>query len=164
MTTDRNSTPRSRGALLDWLVRVNTEVSHWASSMSWWRLILLFLLLLIAGSIIGDLLHLKHDRVRIVQSGDEKVITIGGKNGIRIVQGPHGKSVVVPPAPPASAATPVPPVPPDADSTDAEDAIDKAAEKAAAAVEKSLEGLDNEDSVVNRQVATFRGVLGDLGG
>jgi signal transduction histidine kinase len=133
--------------------------------MSWWRLILLFLLLLIAGSIIGDLLHLKHDRVRIVQSGDEKVITIGGKNGIRIVQGPHGKNVIVPPpAPPASDAVPVPPTPPTADSPDAEDAIDKAAEKAASTLEKRLAALDDEDSVVNRQVVTFRGVLGDLGG
>ena len=162
MTSDRNSSPRSRGAVLDWLVRVNTEVSQWASSMSWWRLILLFLLLLIAGAWVGDLLHLKHDRIRITRSGDEQVITIGGKNGIRIVQGPHGRTVSPPPTPGASA-VPAPPTPPAPGGADAEDAVDKAAEQAATAVEKSLAGLDDEDAVINRQVVTVRGVLGDIG-
>jgi hypothetical protein len=158
--------PSRRGAFAAWLVRVNTQVSQWAASMSWWRLILLFLLILIAGSIVGDLLHLKHDQVKIVRSGDEQVITIGGKNGIRIVKGPHGSQVTVPPAPGASG-VPVPPEPPAVRNSDAgggdEDAADRAAERAAAAVEKGLAGLDDED-VITRRVVTVRGVLGDIGG
>ena len=53
MSKSWDSPPRSRGAILDWLVRVNAQVSQWAASMSWWRLILLVFVILIASSIIG---------------------------------------------------------------------------------------------------------------
>jgi hypothetical protein len=156
--------PPRRVAFVAWLVRVNSQVSQWAASLSWWRLILLFLLVLIASSIVGDLLHLKHDQVRIVRSGDEQVITIGGKNGIRIVKGPHGNQVIVPPAPGASG-IPQPPRPPaGSDSGDPEDAADRAAERAATAIEKGLSGMDGDESVISRRVVTVRGVLGDIGG
>ncbi|HWI83195.1 sensor histidine kinase [Ramlibacter sp.] len=170
MSTDGSSSPHRRGAVLDWLVRVNTQVSEWAATTSWWRLIVLFLLVLMAASVIGDLLHLKHDRVRVVRSGDEKVITIGGEHGIRIVKGPHAKDP----------ATPVPPVPPpprpatgpDADKPGEQGAqgrtereIEQAAENAAAGIEKALSNLDDDgERTIGGQVVTFRGVLGDLGG
>jgi LytS/YehU family sensor histidine kinase len=163
MSMAAGNSPSTRSAFVAWLVRVNAQVSQWAASMSWWRLVLLFLLLLIAASIIGDLLHLKHDRVKIVRSGDEQVITIGGQNGIRIVQGPHAKNTPPVPAVPGASAAPQPPPTPGG-SSDSEDAIDKAAEEAAAAIEKSLAGADDNDSVIKREVVTFRGVVGDVGG
>jgi hypothetical protein len=165
-TWERSSS--SRGAILDWLVRVNGQVSQWAASMSWWRLILLFLVILVAGSIIGEMLGLKHERVREVRSGGDTVISIGGKDGIRITKTPRG----------AKDAAPVPPVPPRIEAPpgappgsggggadqDPEKAAEKAIEDAAESVEKALsEALGDEEVVVRRQVVTFRGILGDLG-
>jgi hypothetical protein len=166
MSTDERISPRNPRPLFAWLARVNSQVSQWAATMSWWRLILLFLLILIAGAMLGDLLHLKHDRVKVVRSSDgSAVVTIGGKNGIRIVQGPRARGEAKAGA--SGSSPPVPPTPPkpgaDPDEQAAEAAAEKAAEQAAAAVEKSLDGLD-EESVVGRRVITFRGVLGDLGG
>jgi signal transduction histidine kinase len=160
MTMVAGTPPPRRSAFVSWLVRVNAQVSQWAASMSWWRLILLFLLILIAGGILSDLLHLKNDRVKIVRSGDEQVITIGGKNGIRIVQGPHGKNS---PAAPGASGVPQPPAASGTESRDPEDVAERAAEQAAAAIEQSLSGL-GEDRVINREVVTVRGVLGDIGG
>ena len=170
MSTDGRLSSRTPRPLFEWLVRVNSQVSQWAASLSWWRLILLFLLMLIAAAILGDLLHLKHDRVRVVRSADgSAVVSIGGKNGIRIVQGPRardhgdadGSSAVpaVPPVPPARGTAP------DQQAAEraAETAAERAAEEAAAAVEKRLDGLGDE-SEVGRRVITVRGVLGDLGG
>ena len=48
------------------------------------------LVILIAGAIIGDLLHLKHDRGRTVGPVKTQSITMGGPNGIRIGSGPAG--------------------------------------------------------------------------
>jgi hypothetical protein len=151
MTLPRSNTTSDRGSLIEWLSKVNREVSQWASSMSWWRLIVLFLLILIAGAIIGDLLNLEHDRVRVPGNGKEIVVNIGGKDGIKIIQGKDG-GIVVPrmpgvpgvPKPPKEAADPGDASPPDA-SADAD--------------------ADDEDvALVGRQVVTFRGILGDLGG
>src|SRR5512140_3238731 len=111
MSTNWSSSPPRKGRLLTWLVRFNTQVSQWASSLSWWRLIVLFLVMLIAGAIIGDLLHLKHDRVRIVRSGSESVMTIGGPDGIRIVVGPrknHGPAQLPGAVPEGRASPPAP--------------------------------------------------------
>ncbi len=154
MTGNTNPPQASQPPFLEWLARVNTQVSQWAASMSWWRLILLFLLVLLASSIIGEMLHLKHDRVRVAGEHKDLNVTIGGPNGIRIRTAPK------PPAPPAS---------PDAARPDVEKAIEQAVEKAAAEVEKAVESGgasadDNEDRPVNRKVITVAGLLGDLGG
>ncbi|MES3003700.1 MAG: hypothetical protein V4787_23620, partial [Pseudomonadota bacterium] len=130
----RNDPGAARGSLISWLARLNTEVSQWASSMSWWRLIFLFLLLLIAGSIIAELLHLKHDRVRVGTKEQEMVVTIGGKDGIQI-RGKDGGPLMIPPHPTVS---------PKAGDADPDDDDDK-------------------EVVVARKIITARGVLGDIG-
>ncbi|HMA07913.1 MAG TPA: sensor histidine kinase [Ramlibacter sp.] len=163
MGTDRGTSASDRSTLLDWLVRVNSQVSEWASSMSWGRLIVLFLLFLIAGSIIGNLLHLKHERVRVASTGKETVVTIGGPQGIRIVKGKRlSKGEEAPPSPgvaPGPTAQPpaapaAPPVPPKAGDSAGATASDDA----------NLEADDEEEALVGRQVMTLRGFLGDLGG
>ena len=103
MTPPRSTPNTDRGSLIEWLADVNRQVSQWASSMSWWRLMVLFLLILIAAAIIGDVLHLKHDRVRVPGKGKEIVVNIGGKDGIKIIQGKDG-GIVVPPSARADAA------------------------------------------------------------
>jgi hypothetical protein len=148
MTPQRSTPKTDRGSLVEWLADVNRQVSQWASTVSWWRLMVLFLLILIAAAIIGDVLHLKHDRVRVPGSGKEIVVNIGGKDGIKIIQGKNG-GIVVPglPKSPKDAADPANPNPdpnplpkdPDADPD------------------------DEEAALVGRQVVTFRGILGDLG-
>ena len=145
MNPQRPELKSNRGSLIDWLADVNTQVSQWASSMSWWRLIVLFLLILIAAGIIGDLLHLKHDRVKISGKDKEIVVSIGGKDGIKILQGKNGTTV----APPA------PPVPPEPGETPKDP-------KEAASADPD-EGGDLEDILIGKQVVTFRGILGDLG-
>ncbi len=167
MSKTWESPRRSRGAILDWLVRVNAQVSQWAASMSWWRLILLFFVILIAGSIIGETLGLKHERVREVRSGGDTVISIGGKDGIRITKTPRGTKEGVPaaPVPPRPGALPEPPGSGAAAADQAaERATEAAVEEAAQAVEKALtQALGDEEVVVRRNVVTFRGILGDLG-
>jgi len=141
MTPPRSTPKTDRGSMIEWLAKANREVSQWASSMSWWRLIVLFLLILVAAAIIGDLLNLEHDRVRVAGNGKEIVVNIGGKDGIKIIQGKDG-GIVAPAIPPVP---PVPKPPRDAGDPDAD--------------------ADAEDvELVGRQVVTFRGILGDLGG
>ena len=100
-----------------WLKRVNASLSQWAATLSWGRMAALALLVMLAGSWIGEKLQLRHDkepeiraqRVPKAQSdlptsapaceGDE--IRIGGKNGIVICEGRRA------PRPPA---TPKPPL------------------------------------------------------
>ncbi len=150
MTLPRSTPTPPRGSVIEWLAQVNRQVSQWASSMSWWRLIVLFLLILIAAGIIGDLLHLKHDRVRIAGKDKEIVVNIGGKDGIKIIQGKNG-GVVVPPLPP------VPPLP---------GAAPKDPKEAASAEPDDSVQLDPDDeeaTLVGRRIVTFRGILGDLG-
>lgn len=150
MTPPRSTPNTDRGSMIEWLARANREVSQWASSMSWWRLIALFLLILVAAAIIGDLLNLEHDRVRVAGQGKEIVVNIGGKDGIKIIQGKDG-GIVVPPVPPVPDA-PKPPKSPK-DAADPGDASPPDADPDAEDVE-----------LVGRQVVTFRGILGDLGG
>jgi hypothetical protein len=150
-----SSTPKTsdRGSRIEWLATVNRQVSQWASSMSWWRLMVLFLLILIAAGIIGDVLHLEHDRVRVPGKGKEIVVNIGGKDGIKIIQGKDG-GIVMPAIPPVPPVPGVPGVPKSAkEAADPGDASPPAAN----------EDDDEDTPLVGRQIVTFRGILGDLG-
>ena len=152
MTANQQDLDRAQTGTLGWLVKVNGQVSQWASSMSWARLIVLFLVILVAGAIIEDLLHLKHDRVRVAGPQKEMAVTIGGRNGIRITTVPPTPPVpgvpVVPPEPGAGAQAPPPAAGADGDGD-----------------RESAASLDEADEPrVDRQVITFRGLLGDLGG
>jgi hypothetical protein len=152
MTPPRSTPTTDRGSLIEWLSDVNRQVSQWASSMSWWRLMLLFILILIAAAIIGNVLNLEHDRVRVPGKGKEIVVNIGGKDGIKIIQGKDG-GIVVPPIPP------IPPLP--GESKASKDPADPADPNP-----NPLPGNDDEDeevTLVGRQIVTFRGILGDLG-
>jgi signal transduction histidine kinase len=157
MSSDASKPQAASPPFLGWLSRVNTQVSQWAASMSWWRLIVLFLLMLVASSIIGEILHLKHDRERLVAGPHKDVnVTIGGRNGIRITTVPTVKPVPGASGPTSAAE--------DQNSSEAEKALEKSIEKA---VEDGLKasGLeDDEDRPDSRQVITVRGILGDLGG
>ena len=165
MSSNPGNPQASPPPLLGWLARVNTQVSQWAASLSWWRLFVLFLVILIASSIIGEMLHLKHDRLRSAGPRKEVAVTIGGPNGLRIT--------TVPPVPAAPGTG-------GKGDPDTEAAIEKAAEKAAAEAEKAIEKAvekaaehgvsvtasgtqDDEETPASRQVVTVRGVLGDLG-
>lgn len=179
MSSKASESQTAQPPLLGWLARVNTEVSQWAASMSWWRLIVLFLVILVASSIIGEMLHLKHDRVRVAGAHKDVNVTIGGPNGIRIRTVPKSPPAM-PPAPgaPALPGAPASPAVPGAatednpDPEEVEKAIEKAAEKAAEQAERAVEGAlagrssrsDDDDQPVNRQVITIRGLLGDFGG
>jgi signal transduction histidine kinase len=160
MSSTAGNSQASSPPILGWLSRVNTQVSQWAASTSWWRLIVLFLLVLIASSIIGELLHLKHDRERVAGPRQDVNVTIGGKNGIRITTVPKK------PALPGASAPSAPAAADDPDTSEAEKELERAIEKA---VEDGLKvktsGLDDdEDTPRNRKIITFRGILGDLGG
>jgi hypothetical protein len=169
MTSDsKSAAPASRRPLLAWLVRVNTEVSQWAASMSWWRLILLFIILLVAGNIVEQMLHLEHDRVRVkkIRGGDSVVVSIGGKDGIKIThtakQG--GSTAAAPPGVPASDATPAGPAANKNEDED-EDTAEKPAPSASGTiVVKDLDIDDIESALAGRKIVTFRGILGDVGG
>ena len=150
MTANQKDLGQAQTGTIGWLVKVNGQVSQWASSMSWARLIVLFLVILVAGAIIEDLLHLKHDRVRVSGPQKEVAVTIGGRNGIRITTVPPTPAVpgvpVVPPEPAAGAQAPASPAGADGDR-------------------ESAASLDaGDEPQVDRQVITFRGLLGDLGG
>ena len=157
MSSNASNSQASAPRFLGWLSRVNTQVSQWAASMSWGRLIVLFLLVLIASSIICGLLHLKHDQERVAGPHKDVNVTIGGRNGIRITTAPT--------APPLSGASGPPTAPDERNTSEAEKELERAIEKA---VEDGLKvtssGLDDEDRPRNRKIVTFRGFLGDLGG
>ena len=152
MSPDRSNSAQNRSAFLAWLVRVNGQVSHWAASMSWWRLIVLFLVLLIAGNMIGDLLRLKHDRLRVASNGKETVVTIGGPHGIRIMESRDRRQAATPP--------PVPPVP----GTTVQPPAAQAHRGASSDADAPNDSDNDVEEVVGRQVITLRGILGDLGG
>src|SRR4051794_16423462 len=101
MTTDTKDSPPRRPAIVGWLVRANSEVSSWVASTSWWRLFLLFIIILAAGSILSEQLHLRHDSIKVVRSKDQNVdVTIGGPDGVHIVR----RHPSTPPKPGASTA------------------------------------------------------------
>src|SRR5438874_10603397 len=95
--------PARRGPLLDWLVRVNNQVAGWAAQASWWRLVFLSVIIVAAGSIMGEMLRLHHDKVKVplpARKGESVTMVIDGKT-MRI--GPHGIQTIKP-APGASGA------------------------------------------------------------
>jgi hypothetical protein len=122
-------TPRSRRwPLFAWLSRANAELSGWAAGTSWWRLIVLFVVVLIAGNLIAEQLHLQHQTVKVVTGP-------GNDGGVRITQvGPDGVRITrrrsddasppdasppsaapppaTPPAPGEVAGPTIPPIPP----------------------------------------------------
>ena len=161
MTPDAQ-TPRSRrGPLFAWLSRANAELSGWAAATSWWRLIVLFLVVLIAGNLIAEQLHLKHQRVVIARGGKDTSVEVTrvGPDGIRITRrrDPIGSPPGLPgPVPPAQAAkaegtpeVPAVPQPPNAgnDGNDHDNDDDEG----------------DEPRTISRNVFTFRGLVGDLG-
>lgn len=148
METQKNLPPRRRIAVFDWFVRVNSQVSSWAASTAWWRLFLLFTIILIAASILAEQFRLHHDTVKVVRHKDQDVeVTIGGSDGIRI----HRKHPLpaipgmpaVPPVPGASAGVQAPTAPdlPDMDE----------------------DGDTDGPETITRQSFTVRGLIGDLG-
>lgn len=82
-----------------WLRRLNAGLSAWAASLSWWRMIALALIVLIAGSWISEHLRLSHGTKRVVTKTQvakqpvdtsapckSKNILIGGKTAVVITE------------------------------------------------------------------------------
>jgi hypothetical protein len=85
-----------------WAKRLNASLSAWAATLSWWRMILLGLIVLIAGSWISERMQLSHQvthkvvKTKVVTPPDgidgegkpckEKKIVIGGKQAIVITE------------------------------------------------------------------------------
>jgi hypothetical protein len=164
MTSDpQSTTPFARRPLIAWLVRVNSEVSQWAAAMSWWRLILLFFILLIAGNIVEEMLHLQHDRVRVkkIHGGESVVVSIGGKDGITITHAAKQKGTDA--TPPSAAASDSKPADPDADN-DEETAEKPMPSASGTIIVKDLDVDDIGSALAGRRIVTFRGILGDVGG
>ncbi len=151
MTTDtKQTTPTGqpgRAPAIEWLVRANGEISQWAASMPWWRLIVLFLVILIASSILSELLHLRHDSERVpVIPGKEGTVTIGGPNGVKITRGPKGAKI-------------------ERNSEGAEPgSTDASPPDAKPNISIELDEDGENDNFTNRRVITAQGLLGDLGG
>jgi signal transduction histidine kinase len=168
MNPKPKDTQASRGTLMDWLVRVNAQVGDWAASMSWWRLIVLFLLILVAGSLIGELLHLKHDRVRVAKSGDGEsvVVNIGGEDGIRITRGAKNEiQIGGGSTPDATDATPTDASPPSVVKPPAPPKAPRGPGARKDSIELDESDIEEiEEALGGRKVLTFRGVLGDIAG
>jgi hypothetical protein len=152
-----------RSAIVQWLVRVNAQVSQWAATTTWWRLIFLFIVILVAGSMISSQLRLSHDRIQVRDGGGKGPVsvTIGGEEGIRIEQKDGRKTYRFPGSAPAGAPASGPlPMPP-------------AAGASAGGPPLPMEDLevkiggddddDDDDRTTTQRVVTFRGILGDLG-
>ena len=145
MDKDTTSPQPARESIAQWFVRLNSQVSSWAASMSWWRLFLLFIIVMAAGAIISDQLHLQHDKVKVVKGkGRDKDVdvVIGGPDGVRITR--RAKTPASAPKDPADA-TP-------------EDATPKAGKGLV------ITDDDEEDApkTITRQAWTVRGLIGDL--
>jgi signal transduction histidine kinase len=102
-----NTPPSGRSDRLAWLRQLNTTLSTWAAGLSWWRMIALALIALIAGSWISEQLQLSHQTrreisktrtTRLAVSSDgtvesstsatckQKRILVGGKTRILITE------------------------------------------------------------------------------
>ncbi|WP_395684893.1 sensor histidine kinase [Caenimonas koreensis] len=149
---EANSSPPGRPPLIQWLLRVNGEVSQWVASMSWWRLIVLFIVILMVGGIIGDVLHLKHESINVrdnTKIPKNVTVTIGG---VKITKGPHGKTIEKVPADKEGADTPTPPTPPGT-----------AASEPSIVVQTDGDEDDEDIKYIRQRVITAGGILGDLG-
>jgi hypothetical protein len=151
MQAQNSPPPPRRFAAFDWLVRVNGQVSSWAASMTWWRLMLLFVIIIAAGSMIADKLDLHHDTVKMLRKRGEDVdVTIGGPDGITIR---HKRAKQATPA--------VPPVP---GASQGEGDGESATPAAPSAPDESDDETDDEDvKAITRQKFTIRGFIGDVG-
>lgn len=145
--------PARRAPIVEWLLQVNNQISGWAASASWWRLIFLFLVVLIASSILGELLGLQHEKVRVpqppgvVKTPEEVTVTIGGRDVIRVEP-----KLPKPPKPPALPDG-KPGAAPEADANPNPNPLPRDADE------------DDEDlrpHMVTKRVWTFRGLIGDL--
>ena len=147
------------------LKRLNASLSAWAATLTWWRMIALALITLIAANWIAETLALNHEREkpvkvkRIAKEANERAgrdhpcegdeFRFGGENGIVICEGRRVKKkaastpvVPAPPAAPASAPLGEPTLPEMSDlpdvRTSAEKAAEKGADKAAAKADDQL--------------------------
>lgn len=162
MEPEKPPAPSRLASRFEWLARVNSQVSSWAASMSWWRLFLLFVIVLAAGAMLSEQLHLRHDTVKVVRNKekDNVDVTIGGPNGITIVHRRATPSHAASAASAAEAAAdaegidkpPVPPVPPVAKKGIRIEGID-------------VDTGDDDDvpRTISKQIFTVRGLIGDLG-
>jgi hypothetical protein len=146
MNSKVGETASERGSLLRWLARLNGEVSQWAASVSWWRLILLFLIILVASSIIGGMLNLKHDRVPGIGTDKEVVVNIGGRN-IVIAPGAHK---------PASSANG------DEKDSDSDIVLSEIQKEIQKELEDDKDLQELRGLMGKRRVVTVRGIVGDL--
>lgn len=161
MTAHGHPAPPRRAAIVEWLVRVNAQVSEWAAHTSWWRLFFLFLVILIAGSLISSQLRLQHDRVETTEKGPRGpvTVTIDGEEGIR-VDSKDGKNIYRFPrqkAPAAGASGPLPMPPGPAASGERGPALPMDDLKI------EVDEDDDDGRTKARRIVTFRGILGDLG-
>lgn len=97
-----NTPPATRSDRLAWLRQLNTTLSTWAASLSWWRMMALALIALIAGSWISDQLQLSSQTRREIRKTftsrpaaqtdgtaapcKQKRILVGGKTSILITE------------------------------------------------------------------------------
>ncbi len=126
-----------------WLRRLNAGLSAWAAGLSWWRMVALALIVLIAGSWISEHLQLSHRTLREVRKTQvakqpdgtpapckTKNVLIGGKTAIVITEtgctpvpatpAASGASATDSVEPPIRIEIPASPDTDDADSTDEE--------------------------------------------
>lgn len=150
-----------------WLGRVNARLSAWAASLSWWRMIALGLITLIAGSIISEHLQLSHRSKREVRkvsvSADGPVkkpnntappckprhVVIGGQTAIVITE------AGCTPAAPASAASGA------ASGASANDSNVPIKIEIPASDDPPDDAADDEDVIVSTQ-HTLGGWIGDI--
>src|SRR4051812_25151391 len=159
MTSDAQNSRPARGPLMGWLSRANAELSGWAAGTSWWRLIVLFLVVLIAGNLIAEQLHLKHQSVVVATNNKDQGVEVTrvGPDGIRITRRrdlpgnhPGNEADTQDGAAPGAEAVPaVPGVPRPPGARNNDDAND--------------DDDDDGKTQVTRNVFTFRGLVGDLG-
>ena len=184
------SQPLSQPERFGWLKRLNTSMSEWAASLTWWRMIGLILIVVIVSQMMRDVLNLRHDKVpsvpitRTAKEGNEKAgrqhdcegdeIRIGGKNGgIVICDGKRVRKAAPPAAgAPGVAAPPgtgssspsVPDAPGAPDESNAKDNASKSKKDSVRIDIGGDEGDEGDGLPSPRTVIkrTFGGVLGDF--
>lgn len=145
MDKDTTSSPPRREGIADWLLRVNGQISSWAASLTWWRLILLFVIVMAAGGILSDQLHLHHDKVKVVKrvsgSGKDRTvdIDIGGPEGVHIRRHPK------------------------AGASGADSAASGAVPSPGPGVNIDADGDEEENRTITQTAYTVGGFIGDLG-